>query len=172
MGFQSAFNQLLATAAGGVVAGKHLHQQKEAQIQAEKANEMAAWKEASSMSEEGHELVSQALENKQLTEETTKRMATAEVQRDLDKSHFSEYVTQKAPLSKGQKQYARKLMNTVSAQARAVENYQKELDKLESRRQTLVDRRAILKGRIESAPESVSSKIPNKIRENVLGGKK
>lgn len=172
MGFQSAFNQLLATAAGGVAAGKHLYQQKQAQVTAEKANEMAAWKEASSMSEEGHELVSQALENNQLTEETNKKKAVAETQRDLDKSHFNEYVSQNAPLSKGQKQYARKLMNNVSAQARAVENYQMELDKLESRRQTLVDRREILRGRIESAPESISSKIPNKIRENVVGGKK
>ncbi len=165
MGFQSAFNQLLATAAGGIAAGKHLSQQKQ-------ANEMAAWKEASNMSEEGHELVSQALENKQLTKETNKRMATAEVQRDLDKSHFSEYIKKNAPLSKGQKQYARKLMNNVSAQARAVENYQMELDKLEARRKTLVDRREILKGRMESAPENVSSKIPNKIKENVIGGKK
>lgn len=165
MGFQSAFNQLLATAAGGIAAGKHLSQQKQ-------ANELAAWKEASNMSEEGHELHSQALENKQLTDKANKGMAAAELQRDLDKSRFNEYVTQNAPLSKGQKQYARKLMNNVSAQARAVENYQMELDKLEVRRKTLVDRREILKGRMESAPKNVYSKIPNAIKENVIGGKK
>lgn len=165
MGFQNAFNQLLATTAGGIAAGRHLYQQNQ-------ANEMAAWKEASNLSEEGHELHSQALENKQLTDKTNKEMAAAEVQRGLDKSRFSKYVTQNAPLSKGQKQYARKLMNNVSAQARAVENYQMELNKLEVRRQTLVDRREILKGRIENAPKSVSSKIPNAIKENVIGGKK
>lgn len=165
MGFQSSFNQLLATASAGALGYKHIKGQKE-------ANEMAAWKEASNISEEGHELHSQALENKQLTDKTNKEMAGAKLQRDLDKTHFSEYVTQNAPLSKGQKQYAKKLMNNVSAQARAVENYQMELNKLEVRRQTLVDRREILKGRMESAPESVSSKIPNKIKENVIGGKK
>ena len=68
MGFQSSFNQLLATASAGALGYKHIKGQKE-------ANEMAAWKEASNMSEEGHELEAQALETKQLTDKTNKEIA-------------------------------------------------------------------------------------------------
>lgn len=166
MGFQNAFNQLLATAAGGVVAGMHLHQQKIAQ-------ERSDWNRASGIVSETGVLRDQYNELKPEIKATEGKIKEAQQATDAAKEKYDAYNSVGEVPTRGEKAWKTRLNREYMAKQAALESYKAEYEKLKNRRTTIQERFNILGNEAINLPETVYDKLPTKTREVFdKGGKK
>ena len=160
MGFQNAFNQLLATTAAGIAAGKHLSQQKQAQVQAD-------WNAASGAIEQGTQIRNEYadLKNDIETAENSKNFAEKKLDaantRALDyRMKHMDMNTGQSTMTRGQKAYARRLENQANAEFTAFQSYEQEASRLQARKQGLQERLNMLGGRVQAMSKDVHAKLP------------
>lgn len=162
MGFQSTFNQLLATAAGGIAAGKHLSQQKQANEvtafnQAEHIqNQMIAYEdEVNDIGDKISGIHDELVSNRDKTNDLIGRYENFTKGKDLNN------------LTKGQKAYLTRLDKEAQGYETAYDRLTEEQAKVEKRQATVKERILLLQARTKSAP-----KRTKEILEQVYGGKK
>lgn len=182
MGFQSSFNQLLATASAAALGAKHIQGQKEARIQAEKAQVQADWNVASSVIDQGAQIRNEYanLKNDIETAENSKGIAEKNLEAantkalDYRMAHM-DMNTGQSTMTRGQKAYSKRLENQANAEFTAFQSYEQEVARLQARKQGLQERLNMLGGRVQSMSEDVHAKLPKNWQQTFKlenGGKK
>lgn len=158
MGFQSSFNQLLATASAGAFGYKHIKGQNE-------ANEAEAYKTASALTDEKANLALEGVrldqENKMLETKT----AEGGIGFGLAKTKYTDYLKNNPRMSAGKKAYASKLNKEMLNAKSSYEEYSNKLESNLAQKIALKERIELLKGKEENAPKRVKEilgKVGNK----------
>ena len=180
MGFQSSFNQLLATASAGYLGLKHiqgqevglkkqqesLDKQQESINKQQEALDLSVYNTASDIVKEEGELNSGIIEQQRLMQESSLKAVDKSFEKENYENKAMKYVSDHAgEMTKAQRRYASSLLEKSGAAKRAYDSYELESNQHLAIQNSLRERQKILQEKKANAPEAV---------RNVLGkvGKK
>lgn len=180
MGFQSSFNQLLATASAGYLGLKHiqgqeaglkkqqesLNKQQESINKQQEALDLSVYNTASNIVKEEGELESGIIEQQRLMQEPSLKAVDKSFESENYENKAMQYVSDHAgEMTKAQRRYARSLLEKSGAAKKAYDLYQLEADQHLAIQNSLRERQKILQEKKANAPEAVRNvlgKVGNK----------
>ena len=170
MGFQSSFNQLLATASAGALGYKHikgqeaglkkqqesLDKQQESINKQQEALDLSVYNTASNIVKEEGELESGIIEQQRLMQEPSLKAVDKSFEQENYQNKAMQYVSDHAgEMTNARRRYARSLLEKSGAAKRAYDLYQLEADQHLSIQKSLIERQKILQEKKANAPEAV-----------------
>ena len=180
MGFQSSFNQLLATASAGYLGLKHiqgqeaglkkqqesLNKQQESLNKQQEALDLSVYNTASNIVKEEGELKSGIIEQQKLMQEPYLKAVDKSFEAENYENKAMKYISDNAgEMTKGKRIYASSLLKKSGAAKKAYDLYQLEADQHLAIQNSLRERQKILQEKKANAPEAVRNvlgKVGNK----------